>query len=154
MTETTGFVVSSSNRGLSNILAAQGIEFVMQIVTTLLIIFWILAIIWVAKDSGSRTHKLGFQMISIILVTLLTPILGIPIYLVLRPIAYKHDRLPWREAAVMNLIVCYNCGTLNPRDHEFCLACGEALKIKCKQCNKNYPHTYDYCQSCGAPNIE
>ncbi|HCB52199.1 TPA: hypothetical protein DEP21_06645 [Patescibacteria group bacterium] len=88
------------------------------------------------------------------MVTILSPVIGLPIYLVIRPVGYKRDRLPWREAAVMNLVVCYNCGTLNPKDHECCLACGETLKIKCKQCNKNYPHSYGYCSHCGAPNIE
>ena len=87
------------------------------------VIFWILSIIRVARDSLARTNKISTQVFSIILVTLLSPLVGLPIYLTFRPIRYSHDQLPRREASVMSMIVCYNCAALNPKDHNYCLAC-------------------------------
>lgn len=127
---------------------------VVHIVLLVIILFWILSIIWVARDIMARSNRISHQIISVLLVTFLSPVLGLPIYWALRPIGLLRDRLPWREASVMQLIWCYNCGVLNPKDHDFCLACGENLKIKCKQCGKNFPHSYWYCHICGAPNIE
>lgn len=135
-------------------LNGQGAALRIQALIVLFVIFWVLSIVWVARDSLARSNKLSTQVISIMIVTLLSPIIGLPLYLTFRPIRYSHDTLPRREAAVMSMIVCYNCAALNPKDHEYCLACGEPLKIKCKQCGKNYPHSYGYCSDCGAPNIE
>ncbi len=154
MLEEVGIVMDKSTRSISWMLATQGIHFWINIIMLLVILFRVLSIIRVAKDIMMRTSKLSLQVFSVFLVTFLSPILGLPIYRVIRPIGFMRDRLPWREAAVMNLVVCYNCGTLNPKDHECCLACGEALKIKCKQCGKDFPHSYGYCNFCGAPNIE
>lgn len=155
MTEWVGVVMNQSSWSISNFIAAQwGVSLLINLALLFVVVIRVLTIIGVAKDIMARTNRLSLQIFSLLLVTLLSPVIGLPIYLVIRPIGYKHDRLPWREAAVMNLVVCYNCGTLNPKDHECCLACGEALKIKCKQCNKNYPHSYGYCSYCGAPNIE
>ncbi|NOZ44174.1 MAG: hypothetical protein GXP45_03415 [bacterium] len=52
------------------------------------------------------------------------------------------------------MIMCYNCHTLNPKEYNNCIACGEILRIACKQCNEKHPHNYRYCPKCGAPNIE
>ncbi len=154
MLEEVWMVVDKSTWSLSWMIATQGISFWINIVLLLVILFRVLSIIRVAKDIMMRTSKLSLQVLSVFLVTFLSPVLGLPIYRVIRPIGFMRDKLPWREAAVMNLVVCYNCGTLNPKEHECCLACGEALKIKCKQCGKDYPHSYGYCHFCGAPNIE
>lgn len=154
MMEEVGIVMDKSTWNISWMLATQGMWFWINILILLIILFWVLSIIRVAKDIMARTNRLWLQIFSVFLVTFLSPILWLPIYRVIRPLGFYRDRLPWREAAVMNLVVCYNCGTLNPKDHECCLACGEALKVKCKQCWKDYPHSYGYCNYCGAPNIE
>lgn len=154
MLEEAGIVMDKSTWSFSWMLATQWISFWINIIMLLVILFWVLSIIRVAKDIMARTNRLPLQVLSVFLVTIFSPIIGLPIYRVIRPIGFARDRLPWREAAVMNLVVCYNCGTLNPKDHECCLACGESLKIKCKQCGKDYPHSYGYCHFCWAPNIE
>lgn len=154
MLEEVGMVVDKSTWSFSSIFATQWLGFWINIMLLIIILFWVLSIIWVAKDIMARTSRLSYQVLCVFLVTFLSPVLGLPIYWVIRPVGFVRDRLPWREAAVMNLVVCYNCGTLNPKDHECCLACGEKLKIKCKQCGKDFPHSYGYCHFCGAPNID
>jgi hypothetical protein len=120
----------------------------------LLIFLWIIAVIWTAKDILARTNNSGLQVISILLVTLLSPLIGLPLYFIVRPVYFKKDLIPRRESCALNLITCGNCHTLNPKEYECCIACGEKLKISCKECSKEFPHVYGYCPACGAPNIE
>jgi len=123
------------------------------IVVSIIVFFRIIAIIWTAKDISARTDSSFFHIISVILVTILTPIIWIPLYLAIRPIWYKRDKTSWRDSCLTNSSICQNCWTLNPKEYTNCIKCGEKIKIKCKECNKEYPYTYQYCPNCWAPNI-
>ncbi len=123
-------------------------------VLLLLLFLWILIIFWVLRDSNSRTNSMGFQIFSLILVLFFTPILGLPLYLVLRPKHYLQDQIPWREAILSSFLECSNCKALNHPDHNVCVSCGESLKISCKECQKKYHYFYHYCPDCWAPNID
>ena len=57
-----------------------------------MVFFWILTIIWVIKDSNYRSHNTSFVVFSLFLVTLGTPLIGLPIYLAIRPLWYKYER--------------------------------------------------------------
>ena len=59
---------------------------------TWIIFFRVLIIIWVLKDSNYRSSSSSFCLLSIILVTIWTPIIWLPIYLAIRPLGYKHER--------------------------------------------------------------
>lgn len=67
----------------------QGIAYVLRGAIGFLSFLWILTIIRVSKDIYARTKSITLQIISILLVTLLTPIIGMPLYLVIRPIRYR-----------------------------------------------------------------
>ena len=56
------------------------------IIVGVIIFFRIIAIIWTAKDISARTDSSFFHIISVLFVTLLTPIIGLPLYLAIRPI--------------------------------------------------------------------
>ncbi len=118
------------------------------------IFLWIICIIRVGKDIWSRTNNILLQIVSIVLVTIFSPLIGLPLYIIIRPVSYKKDNIPWRESCALNMISCYNCGTFNPKEYDCCIKCWEKLKIKCKQCGQQYPHSYQYCSKCWAPNIE
>lgn len=149
-----GVVLNKSTRNLSTLLQSNGLSLTINIILLIAIFLWIIAIIWTAKDIISRTNNSWMQIVSILLVTLLSPIFGLPLYFIIRPVYHKKDLIPRREASALNLIACSNCHTLNPRDFTCCIACGERLKTTCKECNKEYPHIYPYCPHCWAPNIE
>jgi len=119
-----------------------------------LIFLRLICIIWTFKDITARTNNLWLQTLSILLVTLFTPILGLPIYLAMRPVTYKIDKMPRREAWLLKIARCVMCGMLNDKKYNYCVRCGEVLKTKCKECGTQYPHDYQYCNGCGAPNIE
>lgn len=115
--------------------------------------FRIIAIIWTAKDISARTNSSFFHIISVLLVFLLTPIIGIPLYLAIRPIWYKRDKTPWRDSFLTNSSICQKCWTLNPKEYKNCIKCWEKLKTTCKECDNEYPNEYHYCPICWAPNI-
>lgn len=118
------------------------------------IILRIISIIRTAKDISARTNSHTLQFICILLVTFLTPIIWLPLYHIIKPIWYKKDKMPRREACVSTLTICQKCKTLNPKEYKCCINCGDKLKINCKECNNDYPHNYHYCPKCWAPNIE
>ncbi len=149
-----GVVLGTSSWSLSSLLQMDGGYLIANIVIIFLIFIWIVSIVRVARDVMHRTNFFGTQIISILLVTLFTPLVGLPLYFVIRPISYKKDRIPRREACASTMIHCYNCGTLNAKEYLCCIACGERLKIKCKECGNSYPHSFSYCNICGAPNVE
>jgi len=149
-----GIVLDKSTWSLASLFGAEGVALWMNIVAIFFIFLRVIAIIWTTKDIINRTHSFSLQVISIILVTFLTPLVGLPLYLLIRPISYKKDRIPRREACASNLVSCYNCHTLNPREYTCCIACGERLKVKCKECWNSYSHSFAYCNICGAPNID
>ncbi len=150
----TGNMLHNSLSLFSSFSQHNLIQNITSIIVIILIFLWIISIIRTAKDISRRTNNIGFQIISVLFVTLLTPIIGLPIYRVIRPLVFKNDRIPWREATASNLIMCYNCKTLNPKEYNCCVACWERLKTTCKQCKNEYPYDYKYCNICGAPNIE
>lgn len=129
-----------------------------NIIVTILIWFmifiWIWAILWVTKDISLRSENLFVQIISILMVTLLTPIIWFPLYFLIRPVQYKFDKNWWRESLLANSIQCIWCGNINPISCNNCTQCWVKLKVECKECKKAYPYEWEYCGNCWAPNIE
>jgi len=130
------------------------LEWISTTIIIVLIFLRISSIIRVAKDISARTNSHLLQIISILLITFFSPIIWLPLYHIIKPIWYKKDRMPRREACISNMTVCQNCKTLNPKEYKCCISCGKKLKINCKECATDYPHNYHYCPKCGAPNIK
>ena len=59
----------------------------------------VIVIIWVLKDSNYRSSSTIFCLFSLLLVTLWTPVIGLPIYLAIRPLGYKHERKYWKAVS-------------------------------------------------------
>ena len=71
--------------------AAQfnGLEVVLSSVIGFYIFLWILSIIRVSRDIHARTQNTALQLIAILLVTFLSPLLGLPLYITMRPVRYN-----------------------------------------------------------------
>lgn len=67
-----------------NIMAWINPDILFRSVIIYFFVVWFCLVIWVVRDITNRTHSLLFQVLSILMVLLLTP-LGIFIYLLLRP---------------------------------------------------------------------
>jgi hypothetical protein len=149
-----GVVLDKSTRSLASLFDVTWVALWINILMILFIFLWVISIIWTTKDIIHRTSSFSLQIVSVVLVTLLTPLVWLPLYFLIRPLSYKNDRIPRREACASNLVECYNCHTLNPKEYICCVACGERLKVKCKECWNSYSHSFWYCNICWAPNID
>ncbi|HBB04661.1 TPA: hypothetical protein DCZ39_07370 [Patescibacteria group bacterium] len=129
-----GVVLDKSSWTLASLFGVTGIALRINIAAIFLVFLRVIAIIRTTKDIINRTNSFSLQVISILFVTFLTPLVGLPLYFLIRPLSYKGDRIPRREACASNLIPCYNCTTLNSKEYLCCIACGERLKVKCKEC--------------------
>lgn len=134
--------------------AMQGNDQIFSWTVGVVLFLWVIVILWTMKDIGARTNNVFVQIICILLVWVGTPIVGLPLYLLFRPIRYKWDRLGWREALALQIVQCYGCGSRNPLFHDYCISCGSELTVKCKECKHHYQLHYEFCPSCGAPNTE
>lgn len=67
-------VVDKSTRSFSSLFSASGVALWINIVAVLFIFLWVVAVIWTTKDIINRTNSFSLQVISIVLVTFLTPI--------------------------------------------------------------------------------
>jgi len=130
------------------------IEWIVTITIWIIVFFWIISIIRTTKDITARTNNIFFQIFAILIVTALSPILGLPLYKAIRPMLLKKDKLPRRESCLQNISQCHNCYNLNDKHDKYCTTCWESLTTKCKECHIEYPYNYQYCNECGAPNIE
>lgn len=123
-------------------------------VALLIFFFWILALVWTIKDSNARSYSFWFVFLSALCVILLTPILGIPLYVAIRPQWWKWDKVSWRNNQFLHIQSCENCGNDNLIENKCCTFCGERLTTVCRECQKEYSKSYDYCPECGAPRLE
>ncbi|MBQ9553457.1 hypothetical protein IJU97_00365 [bacterium] len=68
-----------------------------------------MCVIWVLRDAMARSNSSFYQFISVFLVVVLTPIIGLPLYLAFRPLVYKWERGVWREALEQTITECPHC---------------------------------------------
>jgi len=118
-----------------------------------LMILWVWSVLYTTKDISHRTDNMFYQILCILLVTIWTPFIWFPLYLILRP--YRtYDDIVWRKSLETLWKVCPECWEINHKDNRFCIACWYKLDIECKECKKEYSELYNYCPYCWAPNLE
>ena len=118
------------------------------------VVVWTLCVIRVLRDSMARSYSTFYQFISVFLVVIFTPIVGLPLYLAFRPLVYKWERGVRREALEQTVSECPHCWYLNKDSHHMCVWCWENLYTECKQCHNEYLWAYHYCPECWAPNLD
>mgnify|MGYP003463138635 CR=1 FL=1 len=138
----------------SSLSTRTGSELTGYIFLIAFIALWIYWVLRVLKDSMLRSQSTAFQFFSVILVVFGTPIIWLPLYFLIRPVSYKHERHLGFEGLDLQTVVCKECYRTNLTDYNNCVFCGCKLKIECKQCATYYPFNYLYCSKCGAPNID
>lgn len=115
---------------------------------TFILIIWIGQILRVAKDISRRTEHTFFQIIAIIIATLWLPILWRLIYLIIRP-GQILDQQKNYEPQYTDGPICLNCKSENLESSNYCVFCGDVLKISCQHCSYKYYREYLYCPKCG-----
>jgi len=119
-------------------------------------LLWLAIIIWVTRDSINRSGSLIFQTFAI-LINIIVPILGVLLYLIIRPGKTNTERyyeeLEHRmlmEGSGETDITCEKCLTLVGEDYVFCPNCGTKVKKSCDKCGKDFPNVWSICPYCGA----
>ena len=133
---------------------ATGSDAVSYGVMTVFVAARIYAVLRTLKDVMYRSNNLTLQFAAVLFVIIGTPVIGLPLYFLIRPISYKHERHVGFEGLDLQTVVCKECYRTNLTEYNNCVFCGSKLKTACKQCGTIYPFNYLYCCKCGAPNID
>ncbi len=120
----------------------------------LLLLFWLALVIWAYRDIRLRSRSFGAALLTVLLVAL-APLIGLVIYLLLRPretLLDAYDRALEQEALLQQIEqqpACPTC-SLPVRPNWFlCPACHTHLRQPCPACNSPLELHWDICPYCG-----
>ena len=132
-------------------LPGNGLQFFGILIVGYIALLWLALIIWVTRDIMHRTSNAVFQL-GAILLNIFLPVLGLVIYLILRPqrtlLEKYHEDLEYRLLEGGEDI-CFSCGAPGKETFAFCPNCGEALQRSCAHCKKNFSRRWEMCPWCG-----
>ena len=125
-------------------------------------IIWWAFIIWVVKDITNRTTSLFLQILSVVTIILFTPLIWLPIYILLRPrttIFEKYyedsEEAEFEEESIVpeytknEVMLCPFCSKHIDEDFSYCPYCKEKLIKKCEKCSKDIKVFWLACPYCG-----
>jgi len=128
---------------------------VIAILGASLFAFWIAMVIWTFNDIRSRSRD-WLAILLACLLTLVIPIVGLILYLMVRPkntLAEVYDRALEEEALLRDLesaSTCHHCGSSIKEEWAFCPTCHTQLQYSCDNCNELVRTEWDICAYCGA----
>ena len=111
--------------------------------------------IWTFRDIRARSRDVLAQILATLLVMAL-PIVGLVVYLMLRPretLADAYERSLEQEAllqAIEEPEVCPGCGQRVKSDYLYCPACHTRLKRACPECGRPLHLRWSLCPYCSA----
>lgn len=70
---------------LGNVASSDTLNMLFLGILIYVAVLWIALILWVTKDITNRTNNMAFQILSISMIIFLTPVFGLPLYLLVRP---------------------------------------------------------------------
>ena len=111
--------------------------------------------IWTFRDIRARSRDVLAQILATLLVIAL-PIVGLVVYLMLRPretLADAYERSLEQEAllqAIEEPEICPGCGQRVRGDYLYCPSCHTRLKQACPECGRPLHMRWSLCPYCGA----
>jgi hypothetical protein len=120
----------------------------------LLLALWLAVVVWAYRDVRARSRS-GWVALLTVLIVLLLPIIGLIIYLLLRPretLAEGFDRALEQEALLQQLeerAVCPTCSRPTQPAWFLCPHCHSHLRQPCPVCNSPLELQWDICPYCG-----
>ena len=118
-------------------------------------LLWLSIIIWVIRDSISRTNSLSFQIFAILL-NIAIPLLGVVLYLIIRPGRTHIER--YQEALEKQLFkekneeeaeTCEECMAPLDKNFIYCPHCTKKVKKTCQGCQQHFSVLWTVCPFCG-----
>lgn len=120
----------------------------------LVAVLWLALVIWAARDIRARSRSTAAAILTVLLVALL-PIIGLVVYLLLRPretLAAAYDRALEQEALLQQIEerpVCPTCARPTQPNWFLCPACHTHLRQPCPVCRSPLELHWDICPYCG-----
>lgn len=120
----------------------------------LLVVIWLSVIVWAVRDFRSRSRSRTKAVFTALLVALL-PIIGLIVYLLLRPretLSETYDRALEQEALLQQIEerpVCPTCSRPTQTNWFLCPTCHTHLRQPCPVCNSPLELHWDICPYCG-----
>lgn len=120
----------------------------------LLIALWLAVVVWAYRDSRARSRSPWAAVLTVLLVALL-PIIGLVIYLLLRPretLEQAFDRALEQEALLQQIEdkpTCPTCSRPTQPNWFLCPACHTHLRQPCPTCGSALELHWDICPYCG-----
>ena len=118
-----------------------------------LLVFWISIIAWTYRDIRERSRDAAFQVVAVLLV-LVFNVLGLIIYLILRPretLAEAYARSLEEEALLQELEeqgICPSCKRYITSEFIICPYCRTQLKEPCSKCGRPLSFNWLACPYC------
>jgi len=140
---------------LSN-LGETNFDVAIKVILIFFAVFWLFVVGWVWNDSGERSTKFIYRILSSLLV-LIFNIPGLIIYLLMRPDA-TIEELYWADLErrylkyeTADLGDCPRCKKQLQAGFVACPYCGEPIKEKCRVCGNYLERTWTICPYCTTP---
>ncbi len=120
----------------------------------LLLALWLAVVVWAARDMRARSRSRTAVVLTV-LVVLLLPVVGLVIYLLLRPretLAQAYDRALEQEALLQQIQerpVCPTCARPTEMTWFLCPTCHTHLRQPCPVCRSPLELHWDICPYCG-----
>jgi RNA polymerase subunit RPABC4/transcription elongation factor Spt4 len=121
-----------------------------------LVALWVSLIFWTYRDIRSRSRDRIIQVLSTIIVALLT-LPGLAIYLILRPkvtLDESYQKTLEEEAlltAIESRRSCPGCGAVVQDDWQICAHCHTRMKKACSHCDQLLELPWQMCPYCATP---
>jgi RNA polymerase subunit RPABC4/transcription elongation factor Spt4 len=119
-------------------------------------IIWAAFVIWVIKDITNRSTSILLQVFCILLVIALTPLFGLPIYLLIRPSSTLFERAyyadEYEEDDDRAGHACPKCSYIVEERFKYCPSCGFECVTECESCGERIREgrtPVKHCPYCG-----
>ena len=132
---------------------------VLKVLGIVLVLFWLFVILWVINDARSRSSRLSFVILSVMLV-LFFNLLGLIVYFIIRPqitidesrwMELEHKYLQFETAGLSS---CPKCDYDLQPDFNVCPKCGFEIKVECDNCKTYIYKEWEFCPYCGQKNAK
>jgi len=133
--------------------------FCFAIVGALMAAVWLSLIIWTFRDMRARSRDPFAQILATLVVALL-PLVGLLVYLILRPretLADSYDRALEEEALLQEIEekpVCPGCSRTIDHNWILCPHCHTRLHKACPDCNSLMELQWNLCPFCGNQHVD